>query len=98
MELDTFRRRAVEDKELLRTKNVMLKQEIEDLLKENQKLGKDRENLHTRMSCIRSQNKRNEKHISTLSSPSQRASKSDKWTEQLEQKLNFTVVKFEEQN
>ena len=38
MELDTFRRRADDDKNQFRTKNVQLKNQIEELVKENKKL------------------------------------------------------------
>jgi hypothetical protein len=42
MELDTFRRRSDDDKNIYRSKNVLLKTQVEDLIKENKKLLDDK--------------------------------------------------------
>ena len=57
MELDTLRRRAEDDKNHYRTKNIQYKNEIEELIKENKKLNDEKASLNLRMSSLRTVNK-----------------------------------------
>ena len=105
MELDAHRRKAEDDKNFYRTKNVQLKAEIEKLVKENQKLSQERSHTNERLHSLRTLNKQHEKKLGTLSmtipfmdDTERRMEQSEKWAEDLEEKLNFTVEKFEEQN
>ena len=61
MELDSLRRRSDDDKNHYRNKNMQLKTEIEELLKENKKLAKEKQSMSLRMSSLRSMNKQIEK-------------------------------------
>ena len=107
MELDAHRRKAEDDKNFYRTKNMQLKGEIEHLLKENQKLVQEKGQTHERLTSLRTLNKQQEKKLGNLSESlnqtqpddtERRMQQSEKWVEELEEKLNFTVEKFEEQN
>lgn len=44
MELDTMRRKADDDKNFFRNKNIQLRNEVEELIKENKKLSSDKAN------------------------------------------------------
>lgn len=96
MELDTLRRRADDDKNQFRLKNNQLKTEIEDLLKENRKVASEKQTMSTRLESLRKLNKQMEKKIETLEQKPG-AQKFAKVIE-LQEKLSFTVQKFEEQN
>ena len=53
MELDSLRRRSEDDKNVYRNKNMQLKNEIEELIKENKRLVKDKNSMNIRMSSLR---------------------------------------------
>jgi predicted nuclease with TOPRIM domain len=57
MELDVMRRKAEEDKQHFRNKNITYKNEIEELVKTNQKLVADKNTLTARLSSLRNVNK-----------------------------------------
>lgn len=69
MELDTLRRRAEDDKNHYRTKNIQFKAEIEDLIKENKKLNDEKASLNLRMSSLRTVNKQLDKKQQNLLQP-----------------------------
>ena len=96
MELDTLRRRAEDDKNQFRLKNNQLKTEIEDLLKENRKVATEKMTLSNRLESLRKLNKQMEKKVETM----EQKPGAQKFAKQLElqEKLSFTVQKFEEQN
>ena len=95
MELDTLRRRAEDDKNQFRLKNNQLKTEIEDLLKENRKVATEKMTLSNRLESLRKLNKQMEKKVETM----EQKPGAQKFAKQLElqEKLSFTVQKFEEQ-
>ena len=108
MELDVMRRKAEEDKQHFRNKNITYKNEIEDLVKQNQKLVAEKTALNSRLSSLRNVNKQLETKLKNQLEPLKRNSiftdtekkliKAEEWAEELEEKLTFTVEKFEEQN
>jgi len=53
MELDTLRRKGDEDKHFFRNKNQTLRQEIEDLVKENKKISGEKATLTSRLTSLR---------------------------------------------
>jgi regulator of replication initiation timing len=57
MELDVLRRKAEEDRNMYRNKNIGFKNEIEELVKVNHKLKTEKATLTSRLSSLRSVNK-----------------------------------------
>jgi septal ring factor EnvC (AmiA/AmiB activator) len=57
MELDSLRRRAEDERNQFRTKNVQLRSEIEELIKENKKLVQEKTNTTNRLMSLRQVNK-----------------------------------------
>lgn len=108
MELDVMRRKAEEDKQHFRNKNITYKNEIEELVKTNQKLVADKNTLTARLSSLRNVNKQLETKLKNQLEPlkknpifqstDKRLQQAEEWAEELEEKLTFTVEKFEEQN
>lgn len=92
----------------MRHKNSNFKSEIEELVKENRRLTQEKDGLNQRMASLRQVNKQLGKKVDTSMNPyrqqglvaemEKRLEQSEKWTQELEEKLSFTVEKFEEQN
>jgi len=53
MEMDTMRRKAEEERNLERSKNKHLRVEVEELIKENQRLNQDKIQLNSRLNSLR---------------------------------------------
>jgi hypothetical protein len=103
MELDTMRRKSDDDKNFYRTKNVQLKAEVGELIKENKRLATDKVNGAQRLNSLRQLNKQQIKKIDGLQvgraqSKIDASMNNGRLIEELESKLSFTVQKFEEQN
>lgn len=100
MDLDALRRKAEEDKHFYRSKNQAFKVEIEELVKENKKLSSEKAQMNQRMNSLRQVNKQLTKKIENPNSSAGQAelklADSQRWAKELEEKLNFTVEKFEE--
>jgi len=110
MELDGLRRKAEEDRNFYRSKNKNLRLEVEELIKENQKLAQEKAALNSRLHSLRQVNRQQEKKLEQGSLPFNNNSKQNKllleserrmqqneaWALELEEKLSFTVDKFEE--
>jgi predicted nucleic acid-binding Zn-ribbon protein len=69
MELDVMRRKAEEDKQHFRQKNITYKNEIEDLVKQNQKLTQEKTALTSRLQSLRSVNKQLENKLKNQMEP-----------------------------
>ena len=63
MELDALRRKAEEDKNFFRGKNVQFKSEIGELVKENKKFVAEKTALGSRLQSLRNVNKQLEKKL-----------------------------------
>lgn len=103
MELDTLRRKAEDERNQFRSKNALLRTEIEELIKENKKLAQEKENTSNRLSSLRQVNKQQIKKIESLQISQNETMMNmtmtnERQIEDIEAKLNFTVIKFEEQN
>ena len=90
-------------------KNRTLRAEVEELVKENRKFSQDKEGLDSRMMNLRKMNKQLEKKMEVQSKDAapktakrdlidaqSRINELEDWTAELEDKLSFTVDKFEE--
>ena len=51
--MDTMRRKAEEERNLERSKNKHLRVEVEELIKENQRLNQDKIQLNSRLNSLR---------------------------------------------
>lgn len=69
MDLDSQRRKAVEDKNFYNSKNKNLRFEIEELIKENKKLTLEKNTSAQRQQNLRTVNKQLEKKIDQLNFP-----------------------------
>ena len=108
MEIDANRRRAEEERGQLRTKNGAYRAEIEELVKENKRMIAEKTTLNSRLTSLRQLNKQLERKVDHMSQPvkqnpiylemEKKAGHHEKWAQDLEEKLQFTVEKFEEQN
>lgn len=106
MELDALRRKAEEDKNFFRSKNITYKNEIGELVKENKKLIAEKTAFNSRLQSLRNVNKQLERKLDNNSLPvrnnefghktEKKIEQTEKWAEELEEKLSFTVEKFEE--
>jgi len=106
MELDGLRRKAEEDRNFYRSKNKNLRLEVEELIRENQKLAQEKAALNSRLHSLRQVNRQQEKKLEQGSLPfkqnklllesERRMQQNEAWALELEEKLSFTVDKFEE--
>ena len=64
-----MRRKAEEDKNFYRQKNVALRSEVGELVKENQRLITEKTAMHSRMTSLRSLNKQMEKKVDVRPGP-----------------------------
>ena len=85
--------------------------EIEELVRENRKLVQEKDGLNSRLGSLRGHNKQLEKKVRAdaddkgpkavkreLMEAQGRVKELEEWATELEDKLSFTVDKFEEQN
>ena len=92
-------------------KNRSLRHEIEELVRENRKLVQEKDGLNSRLGSLRGHNKQLEKKVRAdaddkgpkavkreLMEAQGRIKELEEWATELEDKLSFTVDKFEEQN
>ena len=111
MNLDQSKRKAEEDRQIYLVKNRTLRHEIEELVRENRKLTQEKDGLNSRLTSLRGHNKQLEKKVRVdtddkgpkavkreLMEAQSRVKDLEEWAAELEDKLSFTVDKFEEQN
>lgn len=108
MELDNLKRKAEVERNVFKSKMQALKTEVESLQKEFEKSEQLRIALKGQMATMKQTNKNLEKKVADLRQPVKRSSRVineekkpvpvSKQVQELEEKLNFTVEKFEEQN